>query len=124
MNHMVGVRVGQNRVFSHDVDGFNRLAGLFYDLTNSKAGLGRNFFHTPGGGKLGPVGFSRHRLIRREESRQRTHIAGALDVVLAPQGVNPAGRFTNLSAEHGQVGHGENVVGAADVLGETHGVEN
>ena len=64
------------------------------------------------------------RLIPGEDVGQAAHIAGALDVVLAAQGVDAAAVDADIAAEHGQVGQGLDVVGAHGVLGNAHAVDD
>jgi hypothetical protein len=65
-----------------------------------------------------------HRLISGVDIGQNPHVAGALDVVLAAQRVDPAAFDSQVAAEHGEVGEAFDVVGAADVLGDSHAIED
>ena len=64
-----------------------------------------------------------HLLITRKDVGQRPHIAGALDVVLAPQRVDPATFKTDIAQKHLQVGTIHDVINPAGMLGNPQGVD-
>ena len=65
-----------------------------------------------------------HRLIAGKHVGQAAHVAGPLDIVLAPEGIDPAAPDAHVAAEHGQVGQGFDVVRAGGVLGDAHGIND
>ena len=78
--------------------------------------------HPPGLGKFCPVAGIGHRLVAREHVGKGPHVAGALDVVLPPQGVDAAALHAEVSEQHLQVGDSLHVVLAAGVLRDAQGV--
>ena len=76
----------------------------------------------PGPGKfLSDLGI-KNRLVSRQHCRQRAHVAGALDVILAAQGINAGEFLLHMTGEHGQVGIALHIGGAADMLGHAQAV--
>ena len=123
---MVEIRVGDQRIFADDVQRFElRRHGPWAPsrspsgpIWSGQAVHAPGFFHFLAHGRVG------HRLVAGEDIGQAAHVAGALHVVLAPQGVDPAARDAQVAAEHGQVGQGLDIVGAGGVLGDAHAVED
>ncbi len=62
--------------------------------------------------------------IARKLMREGPHIAGALNVVLAPQRVDATAFDTDVSADHGQVGTGFDIIDTGGVLRDSHGVKD
>ena len=63
-------------------------------------------------------------MIATENVGQTPHVTGALDVVLAAQGIDPTAHDAQIAAQHRQVGQGFDIVRAGAVLGDPHAVDN
>ena len=62
--------------------------------------------------------------VARQLVRERTHVARALDVVLAAQWVDADAGAADVSGGHGEVGHGHHHRRALAVLGDAEPVVN
>ena len=89
--HVAQVRVGDQGVFAHDVEGLDLafVDGMEHIQDGEPGFFGEVF--APGLGKFLIGGFVGHGLVAREDVGQAAHVAGPLDVVLAPEGVDAAG---------------------------------
>ena len=121
---VVGVGVGHDGVLAHDE---HRLEGPLMggvehlgDLVARLAGE----LPPPELLEEGQLLRVRHLLVAREVRGQRGHVAGALDVVLPAQGVDPRVRKTNMPRQEPQVGEVLDVVRPADVLRDPERVED
>jgi hypothetical protein len=63
-------------------------------------------------------------LVAGEDDRERAHVAGALDVVLATQRVHAGAGLAQVAEEHLDVRHRLDVVDTGGVLGDAHRVED
>ncbi|MNI90814.1 hypothetical protein D3C73_1483860 [compost metagenome] len=73
-------------------------------LADAIAGMGRQAFYAPGFSKLLAVFRELNVLIARIGIRQRTHVARALNVVLATNRVNAHAWLTEVAGQHGEAG--------------------
>jgi len=106
------IGIAEHRILTHQVDGLHWLQvwGLD-DLGQGPAWRGA---------QLSPPGLLElllhlgigHGLIAWIDGGQGAHVAGALDVILAPEGVNPCGRLADIAGEHGQIGDGHDIIRA------------
>ena len=84
---MVDIRVGNQRVFAHNIEAIDLpLVDGFKNFGHGQAGFFRQMVCGPQGFKLFQGLRVGHFLVAGKEVRQSAHIAGALYVVLAPQG--------------------------------------
>ena len=125
LDGMIQVGVGDHRVLPHDIQ------GLDTPLQDGRQHVGHGHAHiigqagdAPGVFHLLAVGRIGDHLVPGEDVGQAAHVAGALNIVLAPQGVDAAAQNAHIAGEHGQVGQGLDVVGAHGVLGNAHTVNN
>jgi len=124
LDHMADVRIAHNRVLAHDKHGPDGTGPCgVHHLHHGQAGLVRQCF-SPGFLELATQLVVIYRLIGGKKVGQSPHIAGALHVVLAPQGVDARGRLADVAGHHGQIGQGEDIVHAMSVLGDAHGVDD
>ena len=125
LDQVVGIRIGNDRVLPDDIQGLDfALRDGRHHAGHGQAHPIRQVLDPPGRFHLGPgVGIG-YRLITGKDVGQAAHVAGPLDVVLAPEGVDPAAFNPDVAAEHGQVGQGLDVVGADGVLGDAHGIDD
>ena len=124
MLHVPDVGLGIGQVFPEHIEELDlAVHQAVHHLGHHQAVLFRELLHTPGGLELGPGQRVFHLLIAREDVGQRPHVAGALDVVLAPQRVDPAAFKTDISQQHLQVGAAHDVVDPAGVLGDPQGID-
>ena len=65
-----------------------------------------------------------HPLIPGKDIRQRSHVAGALYIVLAPQRVDPAAFQAHVAQEHLEIGATDDIVDPAGMLGNPQGIES
>ena len=107
LDQVVGIRIGNDRILPDDIQGLDfALGDGRHHRGHGQAHPIRQVLDPPGRLHLGPgVGIG-HRLIARKDVGQAAHVAGPLDVVLAPEGVDPAAFNPDVAAEHGQVGQG------------------
>jgi len=106
---MVEVRVRDHRVLAHDVHALE-FAGLVSEHVHHGRhlipvlALGDPVRESPGVGKLLVGSRVDDLLVCREHYRQCTHVAGALDIVLATERVDPASRPAEVAGQHLDVG--------------------
>ena len=107
LDQVVGIRIGNDRILPDDIQGLDfALGDGRHHAGHGQAHPIRQVLDPPGRLHLGPgVGIG-HRLITGKDVGQAAHVAGPLDVVLAPEGVDPAAFNPDVAAEHGQVGQG------------------
>ena len=120
---MATVRIADDRIFSHDVHGPDLafLCGI-HQLDQRLARLFRQS-RPPGQLELlSQIGIG-HRLVGWQEIGQGTHIAGALHIVLATQGIDARGGLSKVAGHHGQIGQGEDVIHTMRVLSDAHGID-
>ena len=77
---------------------------------------------TPHRSRRSARGVVRHVAIARQLMRERTHVAGALHVVLAAQRVHADARPADIAGQHGKVGDGHDRGRALAVLGDAEAV--
>ena len=122
---MRGVGIAHHRVFPHDVEGPDLPPERRrHHLPDRQTGLVVEPLNPPGLLELLPRGRIRHRLIAGKHVGKGAHVAGALDVVLPPQRVDPRGRPSDMAGQHGEARTGFDVVRARRVLGDAHGVDD
>ena len=124
MFHMADVGLGIGQVLPEDIKELDlAIDQAVHHLGHHQAVLFRELLHPPGGLELGPGRGVFHLLITGKDIGQRPHIAGPLDVVLAPQRVHPAAFKADIPQEHLQIGATHDVVDPAGVLGDPQGID-
>ena len=97
--------VGLQRIFAHNVRGAHFAVGhAVRQLADAVAGMLRQAVNAPGFGEFLAVFRELNVLIARISVRQRAHIAGALNVVLAAYRVNADARLAEIAGQHGEAG--------------------
>ena len=109
----VGRLVNNRRAFGGGLPGVDHLRHA--ETGPGRHGRAPNSLEGPTGGRVGD------RLIAREHVRQRPDVAGALDVVLAAEGVDSRSRQAEVAEQQLEVRAGIRVGGPARVLGDAHG---
>jgi len=121
--HVPDVRLRIGEIFPEDVEGLHLAVQEAVDhLGNHQSRFFRKFFHLPGGGKFFPRLGVVHPLVAREDIGQGSHVAGPLDVVLPPQGVDAPAFEADIAQEHLEVRAGHDVVDTTDMFGDPQGV--
>jgi len=124
MADMVGIGFRHHGVFTHDVHALDfSFTGGFHHLDHRKAGSCRDI-GTPDILRLLPRRRKGYLLVSGNDVGKAAHVAGALNVVLSPEGVHSRAGPSQHAAEKGQVRHGPDVVRPRHVLGDSHGVED
>ncbi len=122
---MIQIRIRNQRIFTDDVKGFElSVMGRRYHLGYFQSGLIRQCVNAPGFGHFLVGRRVYHLLVATVNIRQTSHVTGPLDVVLPPQGVDPAAFNAEIAAQHGQVGQGFDIVRPGGVLGDSHAVQD
>ena len=124
---VLDVRVGEHRVLAHDIH-TPELAGVVgEDVDHLGDGVADltlgDIIDTPGFHHLLPGRLVGDLLVAGVDVREGSHVAGALDVVLAAKRVDAGSRFAQVAGEHHQVGGRFDVVDADGVLGDAHRVD-
>ena len=121
---VIQIRVGDQGIFTDDIKGLElSLVGGRNHLGDFQPGLVGQFVNPPGGGHFLAGRRIDHFLVSGVYVRQAAHVAGPLDVVLTPQGIDPPALDAQVAAKHGQIGQGLDVVRAGGVLGDAHAVQ-
>src|SRR5579859_1867756 len=84
------------------------------------ATLGRQL-HTPGALILGPQFVILNVLETWETIGNRTHISATLDIILAPQRVDPAAITAHMAGKQGEIDQRANVIHCVVMLGNSQG---
>ena len=121
---MIGIGVGHHRIFAVDVQAFDLSANgcaEYVGSVNSDFIAERN---TPG-----VFEFLHHfgicnLLISRKVGGLRSHIAGALDIVLSAQRIDAAARPAQLAAEHRHIRHGHYALGTGGMFCNPETIDN
>ncbi len=117
------VRLGIGQVLAEDLEGLDlAFEQAFHHLGDHQAGLVGQAGDAPGLLELGAGFRIGHLLVAGKDIGQCTHVAGALDVVLAAQGIDAAALHAHVAQQHLEVGTGDDVVSSAGVLGDPEGV--
>ncbi len=121
---VVDVGVAEHGVLSHNVQGpdFPLFSGI-YHLCHRQTDLGKRRV-PPGFLKFLTYSLAGHCLVARVDVGQAAQVTGSLHVVLTAQGIDPGAGLSHVAGQHGQVGAGEDVVGAGGVLGDAHGIHD
>ena len=117
--------VGLERIFPHNVRRPHfAVRHAVRQLADAVARVLRQALNAPGVGELLPVFREFHVLIAGIGVRQRAHIAGALDVVLAAHRIDADVRFPQVAGEDRQAGQGTHRFDALPELGYAHPPQN
>ena len=121
------VRVGEHRVLAHDVHALERAGRIGKDVHHLGDGVtgltlgdivdAPHLPHLRSGRLVGDL------LVAGVDVREGSHVAGALDVVLAAKRVDAGSRSAQVAGEHHQVRGRFDVVDAGGVLGDAHRVD-
>ena len=121
---MVRVRVGDDRVQREDVHRLDRVAALGdllcqgHTILARKPGDAPEFLHPLPGGVVFAL------LVAGVDIRVSTHVAGALDVVLATERVDTDSRSPNVAGEHREVSKRSDVIRTGRELGDAKAVDD
>lgn len=114
---MAGIRVADHGILAHDDHGLELALLQAVHHLHGRQAAERRQGASPGRLELQAGLLVIHELVAGIIVGQPAHIAGALHVVLAAQRVHTGTGTTDLTAEHGQVGQGTDIVHAAAVAG-------
>ena len=117
--HMLGVGVRLRNVFALAIQGFETAIqrGLKH-IGNAQAGLGADG-HTPCSFELAAHRGVGHMAVAGQLVREAAHVATALHIVLATQGVDAHALTPHHAARHGQVGNAQHHGRTLRMLGHT-----
>ena len=125
--HQAEVGFGLQRIFAHDVVGFD-LAGQRFMRHFGDAGadlvIHLRRVDPPGGGEFGPHGGVGDLLIAGEQVRQHAHIAGALHIVLSTNRAHADVRTPQVAGEQRQACQAAHHVHRLAKLGDPHAPHN
>ena len=118
---MCPIRVGHDRVLAIDDHGADLLPGLLERTHLGDTRLEVDFT-SPRGGEFRLHRGVGDRLEARVAVRDRSDIAGTLDVVLPTHGVNAGAFPADVASHQRDVAQALDVIDTADVLGDTEGI--
>jgi len=122
--HMVRIRIAHHGILSQNHHCLDlAVAASLQHFHDGQSHIGR---HLPFPGRLEflPVLRDGDRLVAGIDVGKGTHVARALYIVLAPQGVHPGRRTPDLTAQHRQIGKTLHVVHRRGVLSDAQAVND
>ncbi len=122
--HVVGVGVGEHRVFAHDVHRLDLAVDDRVEHLRDAQPRPVAELRPPRLLEDGHVLRLGDRPVVGEHVGQGAHVAGSLHVVLAAQRIDTGMLDAHVAGDHGQVGQVHDVGRAGGVLGDAQGVED
>ena len=121
---MGGIGIGDNGILSADIETLYLSGdGSGEDLCGLEAGFGVEL-HAPGLLEFFPDGIVVHFLVAGVVRGQGAHVAGTLDVVLSPEGIDPAAAPAHLTRDESQVGEAHDALGTSSVFRHAQAIDD